>query len=167
MIRSTRSTVKPLPKRLRIGIGGYFGPCYGVTLEKGHLIYTYSARGPSGGEPKPEWPLEPELRRLLGLKPLPQPEEIQVSAKQWRAFRRTLDRLDIWSWQRKYSDPFVCDGTRWSAEIVYSDRSLVSSGDNCFPGRDGRALSITVHERDNTFENFCRAVGRLIGREFH
>jgi hypothetical protein len=70
-------------------------------------------------------------------------------------------------WQRNYSDPAVGDGTGWSAEIVYSDRSLVSSGGNCFPGRDGGALAIGVHERDNTFENFCRAVGRLIGREFH
>jgi hypothetical protein len=167
MIRSTQSTVKALPERLHISMGGYFGPCYSVTLEEGRPIYAYSARGPSGGEPKPEWLLEPKLRELLGLSPLPGPDEIQPSAKQWRNFRRTLDRLNVWCWQRNYLDPAVCDGTNWSAEIVYSDRSLVSSGNNCFPGRDGRALSITVHERDNTFENFCRAVGRLIGREFH
>jgi hypothetical protein len=86
MIRSTQSTVKALPKRLCIGIGGYFGPCYGVTLEKGRLIYTYSARGPSGGEPKPEWPLETKLRELMGLEPLPGPDEIQPSPQQWREF---------------------------------------------------------------------------------
>jgi hypothetical protein len=159
--------LKSVPKRLRIDIGGYFGPCYGVTLEKGHLIYTYSARGPSGGKPKPEWPLEPELRRLLGLKPLPQREEIQPSAKQWQNFRSTLNRLNVWCWQAKYSDPAVCDGTGWSAKIVYSDRSLVSGGSNCFPGRDGRALSLTSDETDNTFDKFSRAVARLIGREFH
>jgi hypothetical protein len=107
MIRSTQSTVKALPKRLRIGIGGYFGPCYGVTLEKGHLIYTYSARGRSGGEPKPEWPLDPKLRELMGLEPLQGPDEIQPSVKQWRAFRRTLDRLNVWSWRAKYSNPAV------------------------------------------------------------
>src|SRR4029077_13177823 len=122
---------------------------------------------PSGGEPKPEWPLEPKLRELLGLSPLPGPDEIQPSAKQWQNFWRTLNRLNIWCWQAKYSNPAVCDGTGWSAKIVYSDRSLVSSGDNCFPGRDGRAISITVHERDNTFEKFFRAVAQLIGREFH
>jgi hypothetical protein len=87
MIRSTQSTVKALPERLHISIGGYFGPCYSVTLEEGRLIYAYSARGPSGGEPKPEWPLEPKLRELLGLSPLPGPDEIQPSAKQWRNFR--------------------------------------------------------------------------------
>src|ERR1700746_2502103 len=100
MIRSTQSTVKALPKRLRIGIGGHFGPCYGVTLEKGRLIYTYSARGPSGGEPKPEWPLEPKLRELMGLEPLPGPDEIQPSPQQWRNFRKTLDRIDVWCWKR-------------------------------------------------------------------
>jgi hypothetical protein len=162
-----QSTVKALPKRLCISIGGFFGPCYEVTLEKGRLIYTYSARGPSGGEPKPEWPLEPKLRELMGLEPLSGPDEIQPSAEQWQNFRRTLNRLDVWCWQAKYSDPAVCDGTGWSAEIVYSDRSLVSSGDNCFPGRDGRAVSITVHEMDNTFERFSHAVARLVGREFH
>ena len=150
MIRSTLSTAKALPKRLCISIGGFFGAGYKVTLKKGRLIYTY-------------WP----PRESYSQEPEPQREEIQPSAEQWENFRRTLNRLNIWCWQANYSDPGVCDGTGWSAKIVYSDRSLVSSGDNCFPGRDGRALSITVHERDNTFENFCRAVGRLVGRQFH
>ena len=147
-----QSTVKALPKRLCIGIGGHFGPCYGVTLKKGRLTYTY---------------LQSRDSYLQELGPQPQREEIQPSAKQWQNFRSTLNRLNVWCWQRNYSDPAVCDGSGWSVETVYSYRSLVSSGDNCFPGRDGRALSITVHEMDNTFEIFCRAVGRLIGREFH
>jgi len=77
--------VKALPKRLCIGIGGHFGPCYGVTLKKGRLTYTYSSGDSSSREPEPplEWPL----------KPYPQPEEIRVSPQQWRNFRRTLDRL--------------------------------------------------------------------------
>ena len=152
MIRSKQSTMKALPKRLRIGIGGHFGPCYSVTFKKGRLTYTY---------------LQSRDSYAQELEPQPQREEIQPSAKQWQNFRRTLNRLNIWCWQAKYSNPAVCDGTGWSAKIIYSDRSLVSSGDNCFPGRDGRALPITEDGTDNTFENFCRAVGRLIGREFH
>jgi hypothetical protein len=119
MIRSTQSTVAAFPKRLCISIGGHFGPCYEVTLKKGRLTYTYSSSRDSC---------------YRELQPLPQPEEIQPSAEQWQAFRRTLNRLNVWCWQRNYSDPGVCDGTAWSAKIVYSDRSLVSSGDNCFPG---------------------------------
>jgi len=123
-------------------------------FKKGRLTYTYlSSRDSCSQE------LEPQ--------PHPQREEIHPSAKQWRAFRRTLNRLNVWCWQRNYSDPAVCDGTGWSAKIVYSDRSLVSSGDNCFPGSDGRAIAITEDGTDNTFAKFCRAVGRLIGREFH
>ncbi|HET9376164.1 MAG TPA: hypothetical protein VFO40_14420 [Chthoniobacterales bacterium] len=158
--------MKALPQRLRISIEGHFGPSYEVTFKEGHLTYTYlPSRDSCSHEPEPE--LTPELRQLLGLKPYPQPEEIQPSAKQWQNFRRTLNRLNVWCWQANYSDPAVCDGTGWSAEIVYSDRSLVSSGDNCFPGQDGRALSITEDGTDNTLEKFCRAIARLIGREFH
>jgi hypothetical protein len=158
--------VKAVPERLRISIGGHFGPCHEVTLKMGRVTYMYWPPQDSCSR-ELEPPLEPELRQLLGLKPLPQPEEIQPSAKQWQDFRRTLDRLNVWCWKAKYSDPTVCDGTGWSAEIVYSDRSVVSSGDNCFPGWDGRALPITADGTDNTFAKFCRAVARLIGREFH
>jgi hypothetical protein len=147
--------VKALPKQLCISIGGHFGPSYEVTLKKDRLTYAYSSGDSCSREPEPL--LEPE----------PQREEIQPSAKQWQNFRRTLNRLNVWCWRANYSDPAVCDGTGWSAEIVYSDRSLVSSGDNCFPGWDGRAVPISEDGTDNTFENFCRAVGRLIGREFH
>jgi hypothetical protein len=152
MIRSTRSTVKALPKRLCISIGGFFGPCYEVTLKKGRLTYTYL-----------------QSRHSCSQELLPQPhrEEIQPSVKQWATFRRSLDRLEVWCWQPEYSDPGVCDGTGWSVEIAYSDRSIVSSGNNCFPGWDGRALPSTADETDNTFEKFCRAVARLIGRKFH
>jgi hypothetical protein len=143
--------VKAFPERLRISIGGHFGPCYSVTLKKGRLIYTYL---PS--------------RDSCSQDPEPQCEEIEPSAKQWENFRRTLNRLNIWCWRANYpNSAMVCDGAGWSAEIVYSDRSLVSTGDNCFPGRDGRAVPITADETDNTFSKFCRAVARLIGREFH
>jgi len=151
MIRSTQSTVKAHPKRLCISIGGFFGPCYEVTFKKGRLTYTY---------------LQSRDSYLQELGPQPQREKIQPSAKQWQNFRRTLDRLNVWCWKAKYSDPTVCDGTGWSAKIVYSDRSLVSGGDNCFPGRDGRALPITEDGTDNTFEKFCQAVARLVGRHF-
>ncbi|HET9373586.1 MAG TPA: hypothetical protein VFO40_01335 [Chthoniobacterales bacterium] len=120
--------------------------------QKGRLTYTH---------------LQSRDSYLQELGPEPQREEIQPSAEQWQTFRIELDRLNVWCWQAKYSDPAVCDGTGWSTEIAYTDRSLLSSGDNCFPGWNGRAIPITAAERDNTFEKFCRAVARLVGREFH
>jgi hypothetical protein len=88
MIRSKQSTVKALPKRLRISIGGHFGPCYSVTLKKTRLLYTY-------------WP----ARESPSQEPEPQREEIRPSAKQWQTFRRALDRLNVWRWQEGYPNP--------------------------------------------------------------
>ena len=150
MNRTKQSRPKALPELLRISIGGYFGPCYEVTFKKGRLTYTY-------------WP----PRESSTQEPEPQREEIEPSAKQWQNFWRTLNRLNVWCWQGNYSESAVCDGTGWSVEIVYSDRSLVSSGDNCFPGQDGRAIVITAEGTDNTFAKFCRSVARLVGRQFH
>jgi hypothetical protein len=49
----------------------------------------------------------------------------------------------FWCWQGNYPHSgLVCDGVGWSAEIAHSDRSVVSSGDNCFPGWYGRAVPI-------------------------
>jgi hypothetical protein len=158
--------LKALPKRLCISIGGFFGPSYEVRFKKGRLTYTYWPPRESFSRDL-EGPPEPEWRELLGLKPLPKPEEIQPFTEQWRNFRKTLDRIDVWCWKCNYSDSNICDGTGWSAEIVYSDQSIVSSGDNCFPGRDGRAMPVTDGGSDNTFEKFCRAVAQLIGRQFH
>jgi hypothetical protein len=145
--------------RLRIGVD------FHSTIAKIDLPWLNRLNASRGTSYRPEdWSDWEQLSAIGGSKAV---FEIQPSAKQWRAFRRKLNQLDVWCWQAKYSDFGVCDGTGWSAEIVYSDRSLFSSGNNCFPGRDGRAISIRADETDNTFEKFCRAVGRLIGREFH
>ena len=138
MNRTKQSRPKALPKRLCISIGGHFGPCYGVTFKEGRLTYTYLPPREScseGLDLGPRLELGVDVGPLLELAgPQTQREEIQPSAKQWQTFRSALDRLNVWCWQAKYSDPGVCDGTGWSAEIAYSDRSVVSSGDNCFPG---------------------------------
>jgi hypothetical protein len=148
-MRSSKPTAKALPKRLTIGIGGYFGPGYSVELERGRLNYTH-------------WP-----RRLSSSEqPEPQREQIQPSARQWQAFRKALDRLNVWSWQTHYPDPGVCDGTGWSAEIVYPDKQIKSGGDNCFPDHEGAPLSIMAQSNDVTFDKFCHAVAVLVGREF-
>jgi hypothetical protein len=154
----TRSNNKPrskaLPKRLCISIGGYFGPCYEVAFKKGRLTYTYlTSRDLSSQE--------------LELGPQPQREEMQPSAKQWETFRRSLDRLNVWCWQENYLDPGVCDGTNWSVEIAYPDKATISHGSNCYPGHKGEPLDMGTEMNDRTFAKFCRAVARLIGREFH
>src|SRR5262249_39071282 len=147
-MRSSKPTAKALPKRLFIGIGGPFGPSYSVTLKKGgRLTYTYWSGERSASR-------EPEVQR----------EEIQPTLRGWQAFRRALDELNVWGWQADYPNPGVCDGTGWSAEILYPDKQIKSSGDNCFPDHEGAPLSIMAQSNDQTFEHFCHAVAVLVGR---
>jgi hypothetical protein len=145
MIRSTKSNVKALPKRLCISIGGHFGPCYSVTLKKGRLTYTY---------------LQSRDSYLQELGPQPQREEIQPSAKQWQNFRSTLNRLNVWCWQGDYpNSAMVCDGTGWSADIAYSDQSLVSNLIIHLPGGSAEAAESLVHTSVlslETFGSLCR-----------
>jgi hypothetical protein len=71
MIRSTQSTVKALPERLHISIGGYFGPCYSVTLEEGRLIYAYSARGADWRGAEAGMATGTKIERAPGTEPAP------------------------------------------------------------------------------------------------
>jgi len=144
-----KSCADTLPERLHISIGGYFGPSYGVKLENGSLTYTHLPAMRDMGED----------RVLVS-------EEISPSADRWREFRAALDGLGVWCWQQRYEDPSVCDGTGWSAEIVYADKAVVSGGINGFPDRTGSPISITQAKSGDTFDKFCRAVSALVGRKF-
>jgi hypothetical protein len=72
----------------------------------------------------------------------PRREKTQPLAEQWQNFWRTLNRLNVWCWEViTPNSAMVCDGVGWSADIPYSDRSLVSSGDNSFPGWGRKSAS--------------------------
>jgi hypothetical protein len=137
-----------LPERLSVSIGGHFGTSYSVCLEGTALTYECTKSVES-------FPLKWESRS----------KQIQPSNERWQVFRAALDRIDVWRWQTEYFEP-VCDGTGWSAEIVYSDKAVSSHGSNCFPGRDGRPVSIVDRTKGDTFERFCLAVSALVGGVF-
>jgi hypothetical protein len=143
-----KSCADALPERLHVGIGGHFGPSYGVKLQNGSLTYNHS---------KPVQQFPPKWDSGS--------ETIRPTENQWQAFRELLDQLDVWCWQPEYFEP-ICDGTNWSAEIVYSDKVVSSHGSNCFPGRDGRPVSIVDRRNGDTFQRFCSAVSLLVGRAF-
>ena len=146
-----------LPKRLSISIGGHFGTSFSVELDGVESI-TYRRtkrreKAPWEIGSSEEWETKSE--------------QIRPTPARWAAFRTALDQLNVWCWQADYpNSAMVCDGTGWSVEISYSDRSLVSSGDNCFPDRTGAPICITETKRGDTFDQFCRAVSSLIGRKF-
>jgi hypothetical protein len=138
-----------LPERLQVSIGGHFGTSFSVCLEGSALTYKCTKSVES---------FPPKWDSLS--------EQIQPSEERWQAFRAALDRLAVWHWQLRYSDPEVCDGTGWSIEIAYADKSIVSGGRNSFPDRSGAPISITKARKGDTFGRFCGAVSALVGREF-
>jgi hypothetical protein len=143
------------PDRLRIEIGGHFGPSFSVDLQDASVTYTQAKRrqkDPFQLGSSEEWETKTE--------------QIRPTPERWAAFRAALDELNVWSWHAKYGDPEVCDGTGWSAKIVYSDKAVSSHGSNCFPDQNGKPISIVNWTKDDTFEQFCRAVSLLIGRAF-
>ena len=75
---------------------------------------------------------------------------IPIPAERWIAFRKQLDSAKVWSWQRKYDNPNIADGTVWQFEIIYADRKISSEGSNAYPSKE-------------QFEAVCAAVQALIG----
>lgn len=137
-----------IPERLSISIGGHFGPSYSVEVKNNSLTYSHSK--PVQQFP-PEWDSESET--------------IRPTEDQWQVFRKRLDELNVWHWEPEYFEP-VCDGTGWTAEIVYSDKVVRSHGSNCFPGPIGEPVSIVDRTDGDTFDRFCRAVSALVGKKF-
>jgi len=138
-----------LPKHLRASIGGYFGPSYSVELTDQTLFcMALSERWRSAPAelPGPAWLVEPTV-------------------EQWRAFRRALDKINVWQWQADYPNPGVCDGTGWSFEVAYSDHALETGGDNNYPDAQGDPTNSP--QGTKTFDRLLRAITKLTGRPFH
>jgi hypothetical protein len=113
------------PTRLLVSIGGYFGRSYTVSLQTSALRYQSFEEGA---------PLADEL--------------LVPTDRDWRAFLSALDSADVWGWLPDYQDPGTVDGTSWSIEISWGERSLVSQGANAFP---------------TAFDDLLAAVSQLVG----
>jgi hypothetical protein len=144
-----------LPERLQVSIGGHFGPSYSVHFDgDSSLTYTRTKR-----REKDPWEIGSSEKWETKSEP------VRPTQGRWAAFRAELDRLNVWCWQPEYFEP-VCDGTGWSAEIVYSDKAIRSHGSNCFPGEADKPVSIVDRAKGDTFDQFCRAVSCMVGRPF-
>ncbi len=75
-------------------------------------------------------------------------EWLTPTVADWSAFRRKMDRVDVWSWGANYTNADVLDGTSWNVVLVFPDRCVRSSGSNDYPAH---------------FQTFLRAVRALIG----
>ena len=132
-----------LPKLLRASIGGYFGHSYSVELTDQTLF----------------------CMSLSDKLPGPASARVEPTAEQWRAFRRALDKINVWQWQAHYPNPGVCDGTGWSFEVAYSDHALETGGANNYPDAQGDPTNSPLGTK--TFKRLRGAITKLTGRPFH
>jgi hypothetical protein len=133
--------IKPL--KLEFFIGGYSGPNHSVRLENGVLKYKLFKEHPDSPDK--------EL-------------EIVPTGRKWLSFRKKLDAINAWKWERRYVDPSVCDGTQWELEIDYGLKKIESSGSNSYPGCEG--ILIVDESQTNQasdFDALLHALKLLLG----
>jgi hypothetical protein len=131
----------PTPDVLEVYLGSFSSPSYGLWWDGKQLVYESFVSGY-------------EERRQVYLVP---------SGAQWSRFWRTMETIDVWSWNDRYEprtqlEPkeLIHDGTHWSLSLQLGDRRVESAGDSSGPGAsdlDGSA----------GFDAFAAAVSRLTG----
>lgn len=127
-----------IPQQFHARIGGFMGNTYEVQLQDGSLQYTKSGRGHK-----------------------PQHFRVRPTMEQWRDFRRELDAIGVWQWRPQYSTPGVADGTQWSLEVTYPDRTIRSQGNNDYPGAASDPSGVPSGSK--AFSRYLKAVQRLVG----
>jgi hypothetical protein len=110
-------------------IGGYTGESFRVRLEGDAVGYE---RLGQGYEPQDQFTVRP-------------------SAERWAEFGEAVERVGVWSWERRYVDDSIVDGTAWSLRISDSTRRIESRGTNAAPAG---------------FVDLCTAISTLVGAPF-
>lgn len=93
------------------------------------------------------------FRRKLRYRSDESQTSVVPSGPGWNTFWATLDKIGVWSWQARYDDPEICDGTQWEVEIDFGDGShhVRCTGSNRYP---------------ELFQQFLEAVEALVGQPF-
>jgi hypothetical protein len=129
-----------IPQQFHTRIGGFMGHTYEIHLQDGCLQYETFGRGKKSDRAR-----------------------VCPTIEQWNEFRRELDAIGVWRWRAQYSNPQVADGTQWSLEVVYPDRTVKTEGSNNYPGpapdSDG------VPSGSKAFARYLKAVQRLLGEK--
>jgi hypothetical protein len=131
----------PAPEVLEVYVGSFRSPSYGLWWDGKQLVYESFVSG-----------YDERLQTF-----------IVPSEAQWGRFWRTIDAIDVWSWNERYEpgarfEPTaqIRDGTHWSLSLRRGDRSVESAGDNSGPGA-------TDLDESAPFAAFADAVSRLTG----
>jgi hypothetical protein len=127
-------SVSYLPKRFEVSIGGFWGQSFGVEIAGDSLIYKTYEQGYN----------------------LIDERTITPTAIQWNRFWVPTNKLNIWKWKNRYTNPGIMDGTSWKVNIYYKNMEINSSGSNSFPG-------VSQNQIRNLFNRFLGAVSNLLG----
>lgn len=138
-ITATAAESTAMPTHFRAAIGGFLGTSYRVELRDGVLDCTTTGRG----DQKP---------KHTTMKP---------SEAQWVAFRRELDAVNVWRWHASYPTHGVMDGTQWSLEVAFPDRTIKAEGSNNYPDAAGEPNG--KPEPTAAFNRYLGAVRALTG----
>lgn len=131
-----------IPVHFETYIGGFMSNTYLVSLEGNEIVYKVFSMAPVE-----------ELR-------------IKPSIEQWSIFKKTLDNLNIWQWQKKYINEDIRTGgdVSWFLSIQYEGqkRTLKVIGINAFPDENGQ-LSI---KETLVFNTYLIAMETLLNQHF-
>jgi len=115
---SEKVTIAPedcIPISLEAFIGSYFFNSYSkVTMISPTRVLYEEALGPGR-----------EKKSL----------ELEVAPEAWREFREAIEKAHVFSWEGKYIDDKICDGTQWSFRVKYKDKELDIYGSNKIPNK--------------------------------
>jgi|GEM_PF-6356887 hypothetical protein len=139
-----------IPTDLKISTGTFFGAKFNLQLRDGDDLILRST--PGRGE---------KTESTIALHP---------SLEKWRAFRSSLDKLNVWSWKAEYVDKAApTAGYSWQVELSYRDHKVVSHGYEAAPTHDGSwsPMKGMNSGSDNTYSDFTNAVSTLIDEPFN
>ena len=105
--------LRGVPTKFMASIGGFSGPSYRVELQSDGII-KYSEN--DDGFTTPD-----------------ESVEIALTEHDFRSFLDELNEIELWSWNRRYDNPRIADGTAWKFEIETFGQSVKCSGSNAFP----------------------------------
>jgi 5-methylcytosine-specific restriction enzyme subunit McrC len=70
-------------------------------------------------------------------------KEMLLSSEKWLSFAKEIDYLEITSWNNKYYDNDICDGTQWRLEISFSSGNKISKcGSNQYPSNWNKFINV-------------------------
>lgn len=139
-----------IPTDLKISTGTFFGAKFTLELRDGDDLILRTT--PGRGE---------KTESTVAMHP---------SLEKWRAFRSSLDKLNVWSWKTEYVDRAApTDGYSWQVELTYRDHKLVSHGYEAAPTHDGSwsPMKGINSGSDSTYVDFTSAVSALIDEPFN